>query len=100
LLAPTYLMPYDLLLVGLPILWLVRDGARNGWMRGDGVVIVSAWLSPIAFYAPPNWSATAYAPFFVLALLVLAVRRHLSQRAVGVQTCASMALAGEPGGSC
>jgi hypothetical protein len=100
LLTPTYLMPYDLLLVGLPILWLVRDGARNGWMPGDGVVMVSAWLSPIAFYAPPNWSATAYAPFFILALLLVVVRRHLIQRAESVQTCVSMAWAGEPGGSC
>ncbi|WP_321931164.1 glycosyltransferase family 87 protein [Paraburkholderia guartelaensis] len=82
LLVPTYLMPYDLLLLGLPILWLVRDGGRNGWIRGDGVALVSAWISPIVIYTPGDWAAAAYAPVIVLALLLVVVRRYLAQRTV------------------
>ena len=81
LLVPTYVMPYDLLLLGLPILWLVRDGGRNGWMRGDGVAVVSAWLSPLVFYTPGDWAAGVYVPVIVLALLMVVVRRHLAQQA-------------------
>lgn len=84
LLAPTYLMPYDLLLLGLPFLWLVRDGAHNGWMRGDSVVMVSAWFVPQVFYAPSNWPASAFAVCCVFALLLVVVRRHLAGRAVRV----------------
>ncbi|MFD1557842.1 glycosyltransferase family 87 protein [Paraburkholderia silviterrae] len=80
LLVPTYLMPYDLLLLGLPILWLVRDGARNGWIRGDGAAMVSAWLSPLVSYTPGNWAAGAYVPFIIFALLLVVVRRYVARR--------------------
>ncbi|WP_213297093.1 glycosyltransferase family 87 protein [Paraburkholderia sacchari] len=88
LLVPTYLMPYDLLLLGLPILWLVRDGTRNGWIRGDAVAMVSAWLSPVVSYTPGGWAAGAYVPFIVFALLLVVMRRYVVQRAVNANTCA------------
>ncbi|WP_084069177.1 glycosyltransferase family 87 protein [Paraburkholderia heleia] len=98
LLVPTYLMPYDLLLLGLPILWLVRDGGRNGWIRGDGVVLVSAWISPIVIYTPGEWAASAYVPVIVLALLLVVVRRYVAQRKVRVSKWAVMvAVAGHNG---
>ncbi|MFX1695292.1 glycosyltransferase family 87 protein [Paraburkholderia sp. A1RI-2L] len=95
LLVPTYLMPYDLLLLGLPILWLVRDGTRNGWIRGDTVVMVSAWLSPLVSYTPGGWAAGAYVPFIVFALLLVVMRRYMGQRAVNANMCACAVAAGE-----
>ncbi|NLP61705.1 glycosyltransferase family 87 protein [Paraburkholderia sacchari] len=95
LLVPTYLMPYDLLLLGLPILWLVRDGTRNGWIRGDAVAMVSAWLSPVVSYTPGGWAAGAYVPFIVFALLLVVMRRYVVQRAVSANTCACMVEAEE-----
>ncbi len=99
LLVPTYVMPYDLLWLGLPILWLVRDGARNGWLRGDGVVMVSAWLSPLIFYTPGDWAAGIYVPVIVFALLVVVVRRCLAQRVAHASDCASTVSACERSGS-
>ncbi len=99
LLVPTYLMPYDLLLLGLPLLWLIRDAARNGWIRGDGVAMVSAWLSPLIFYTPGNWAAGVYVPVIVFALLMVVVRRCVAQQAAHASECASMALACERSGS-
>ncbi|MCG5075245.1 glycosyltransferase family 87 protein [Paraburkholderia tagetis] len=98
LLVPTYLMPYDLLLLGLPILWLVRDSARKGWIRGDAMVMVCAWLSPVVAYTPGDWAAGAYVPFIVFALLLVVVRRHVAQRAVHTNECACT-VAAECGGS-
>ncbi|CAM2176844.1 DUF2029 domain-containing protein [Paraburkholderia sacchari] len=97
LLVPTYLMPYDLLLLGLPILWLVRDGTRNGWIRGDAVAMVSAWLSPVVSYTPGGWAAGAYVPLIVFALLLVVIRRYVVQRAVNANTCACMVGAEEHG---
>jgi alpha-1,2-mannosyltransferase len=85
LLVPNYLLPYDLLLLGLPILWLARDGNRNGWIRGDGAVMVCAWLSPALFYGPQAWSTGAYASIFVVALLGVVVRRGLARHALRVR---------------
>ncbi|MEM5312022.1 glycosyltransferase family 87 protein [Paraburkholderia sp. JHI869] len=99
LLVPTYVMPYDLLWLGLPILWLVRDGGRNGWLRGDGVAMVSAWLSPLIFYTPGDWAAGVYVPVIVLAMLMVVVRRHLAQHAAHAGEGASTALAYEQSGS-
>ncbi|WP_233880478.1 glycosyltransferase family 87 protein [Paraburkholderia flagellata] len=99
LLVPTYLMPYDLLWLGLPILWLVRDGARNGWIRGDGVAVVSAWFSPLVFYTPGDWAAGVYVPAIVFALLMVVVRRCLAQQVAHGSECVSMALACERSGS-
>ncbi|MBB2932736.1 glycosyltransferase family 87 protein [Paraburkholderia silvatlantica] len=95
LLVPTYLMPYDLLLLGLPILWLVRDGARNGWTRGDGVVMVCAWLAPLSFYTPQQWAASAYVPLFTFVLLLVVVRRYLARRVGRAIECTSLAVAAE-----
>lgn len=100
LLAPTYLMPYDLLLLGLPILWLVRDGARNGWIRGDGVVMVGAWLAPLSFYTPPQWAASAYVPPFTFVLLLVVVRRYLARRTERAIECTSLAVAAESSDLC
>jgi alpha-1,2-mannosyltransferase len=99
LLTPTYMMPYDLLLLGLPMLWLVRDGARNGWTRGDGVVMVCAWLAPLTFYTPQQWAASSYVPLFSIALLLVVVRRYLAQRAMRANERITTALVGEPSGS-
>jgi alpha-1,2-mannosyltransferase len=75
LLTPSYLMPYDLLLLGLPMLWLVRDGARYGWFRGEGVIMVCAWLSAEVLCTPYYWPVGAYAPLPILAMLLTVVRR-------------------------
>ncbi|MEM5328134.1 glycosyltransferase family 87 protein [Paraburkholderia sp. JHI2823] len=99
LLVPTYLMPYDLILLGLPILWLVRDGGRNGWIRGDGVVLVSAWISPIVSYSPGEWAASIYVPLIVMALLLVVVRRYMAQRAVPANGWAGMVAVAGHGGS-
>ncbi|WP_233862497.1 glycosyltransferase family 87 protein [Paraburkholderia adhaesiva] len=99
MLVPYYLLYYDLLLLGLPILWLLQDGARNGWIRGDGVVMASAWFSPAFAYAPRDWAATAYAPIFVFALLLVVVRRGLAQRDTPACDCVSSLTVCGPGGS-
>lgn len=100
LLASTYLMPYDLLLLGLPILWLVRDSARNGWLRGDAAVMAIAWFSPVVAYTPVGWAAGVYVPLVVLAMLLVVARRHVVQRAARTAGCAGSVPAAGHGGAC
>jgi alpha-1,2-mannosyltransferase len=99
LLVPNYLLPYDLLLLGLPILWLMRDGKRHGWIRGDGVVMVCAWLSPAVAFAPAAWPAADYVPLFIVALFWVVVRRGLARHAPRVRECDRMLAHGEQSGS-
>ncbi len=46
LLVPPYLYNYDLVLLILPIAWLGWHGARHGWLPGEKLALLVAWLSP------------------------------------------------------
>jgi len=46
LLATPYVYNYDLVLLILPIAWLGWHGARHGWLRGEKLALLLAWLFP------------------------------------------------------
>lgn len=75
LLATPYLFDYDLTLLAVPIALLAMDGHRNGWLPGDRVVLVIAWLTP--FFAPAVAQVSQVQVGFLclLALFAVAVRR-------------------------
>jgi len=47
-LASPYLFNYDLPFLVLPILWLVREGLREGFRAWEKVLLVALWLAPYA----------------------------------------------------
>ncbi|WP_158900817.1 glycosyltransferase family 87 protein [Burkholderia sp. L27(2015)] len=70
ILAQPYLLGYDLVWLALPILFLIVDGRRHGWLRGDVPVLIAAWLAPMVF------STMGPAMLIViLALMVVLIRR-------------------------
>jgi len=46
LLVSPYLYNYDLVLLILAIAWLGWHGARQGWLRGEKLMLLVAWLLP------------------------------------------------------
>lgn len=75
LLAQPYLLHYDLIWLALPIVFLVVDGLRHGWHKGDIPVLILVWLVPIAYYLPPEWEFSQNIPIVMLAILILIFRR-------------------------
>jgi hypothetical protein len=75
LLAQPYLLHYDLIWLALPIVFLVSDGLRHGWKKGEIPVLIVAWLAPIVFYVPTKLELAQYTPIVVIAILVLIFRR-------------------------
>lgn len=47
-LASPYLFNYDLPFLVLPVLWLVREGLREGFRPGEKALLVALWFSPYA----------------------------------------------------
>jgi hypothetical protein len=47
-LASPYLFNYDLPFLVLPILWLVREGLREGFRAWEKVLLVALWFAPYA----------------------------------------------------
>ena len=46
--ASPYLFNYDLPFLVLPILWLVREGLREGFRPWEKALLVALWLAPYA----------------------------------------------------
>ncbi|RAK58498.1 hypothetical protein DJ021_01130 [Phenylobacterium hankyongense] len=79
--ATPYLYGYDLVLWALPVAWLVREGARSGFLRGERPVIVAALLSPVV--GAPLAALTDsvnLGPLVGLALLAVVLRRSGLER--------------------
>ena len=47
-LASPYLFNYDLPFIVLPILWLVREGLRDGFRQWEKLLLVALWFAPYA----------------------------------------------------
>ena len=47
-LASPYLFNYDLPFLDLPILWLVREGLRDGFRQWEKLLLVALWFAPYA----------------------------------------------------
>jgi hypothetical protein len=74
-LVPPYIFDYDLTLLAIPIMILVSDGARRGWLAGERVVLALAWFSPILHTLNLQKYGISLEPLCLIALLVIALRR-------------------------
>jgi len=71
-----YVLDYDLILLAIPIALLSADGLRTGFLSGEKVILLAAWLLPLlsrnigAFGVP-------IAPFVLLILFAAIMRRGI-----------------------
>ncbi|MBR8357479.1 DUF2029 domain-containing protein [Burkholderia vietnamiensis] len=75
LLATPYLWQYELTWLGIAVFCLIAHGLDEGWLPGDQIVIVLAWLLPVfeVFNRITKWPQIG--PVVLLAVLLIIVRR-------------------------
>lgn len=75
LLVSPYLFDYDLALLALPLAWFGMYGLRTGWRRGERNLLVLCWVLPALVAPLAGWTYLQLAPFVLLALLLVVIRR-------------------------
>lgn len=78
-LATPYYAMYDLSWLVLPLCWLVADGRRSGWRRGERALLVGAFVLPYASVLA-LFVDVQLAPFVLAGLLWHTWRRAVSGR--------------------
>ncbi len=44
-----YMLEYDLVILAVPMVWLLSEALGDGFRRGEGIVLVFAYLAPVLF---------------------------------------------------
>ncbi len=66
---------YDLVLLALPLLYLALEGLRHGWRSGERELLVAAWVLPLVVLPLGQVASLQLAPFVILAVLAIPLRR-------------------------
>lgn len=69
---------YDLVVVVLALIWLVREGLQTGFRRGEVAVLALAWAAPVAGWLFASWSHVVVTPIVLVLLLGVLLRRIFS----------------------
>jgi hypothetical protein len=88
-LATPYGFEYDLALLALPVAWLGWHGVRRGFLSGEKLVLLMAWLMP---FATPGIAAGLGVP---LAPLILGALFWILWRRIAAETAETSTLAAE-----
>lgn len=88
LLMTPYLLEYDLAWLAFPIAWFAADGIRHGWQRGEREWLALAWLIPLGVGWLYDLIHVQLAPFVILGLFLLIVRRALRSGEAGSMAAA------------
>ncbi|KVN44737.1 hypothetical protein WT12_21895 [Burkholderia territorii] len=75
LLTTPYLWHYELAWLGIAVFCLVAHGLDEGWLPGDQIVIVLAWLLPVFEVFNRITKLPQIGPVVLLAVLFVVVRR-------------------------
>ena len=74
-----FLLEYDLIILAVPMVWLLSEGLRDGFGRGEGIALVAGYLAPALYKVGPfEYEAE---PFVIVAagLLFAVVLRRMMQ---------------------
>jgi hypothetical protein len=75
LLCSPYLLDYDLILLAVPLAWLLRQGARTGFLDWEKTVMAAAFILPLFSRTLATLARAPIAPLVVGALFVVMLRR-------------------------
>lgn len=78
MLVSPYVYAYDMAWLAFPIAWMGMHGMQHGWRPGERFCLVVAWTLPASSQLLARFADIQPAPFALLALLGLLVRRALS----------------------
>ena len=79
-----FLLSYDLTLLGIPIVWLARQGMRRGFLPWEKSILTLAWLLPALSEPIANQTSLQIAPIVVGLILWQTARRITTEMAVAV----------------
>lgn len=77
MLVSPYMYTYDMTWLAFPLAWMGMHGMRHGWRHGERFWLVVAWTLPASSQVFAKYLNLQLAPFALLALLGLLVRRSL-----------------------
>lgn len=75
LLTTPYMWHYELTWLGIAVFCLIAHGLEEGWLPGDQVLIVIAWLLPLFELFNRFMKLPQIGPLVLLAMLFVTVRR-------------------------
>lgn len=84
LLATPFAFDYDLAVLAVPIAFLARDGARDGFRAGEVPLLVAAWVAPLAAPAIASGTNVSLTPVLLVLLVAAGFRRASATVAVPV----------------
>src|SRR5277367_4086595 len=75
LLVTPYVVDYDFVLLALPIAWMARDGAQNGFLPWEKPILLMTWLLPLFARWLALTASIPLAPLVIAILLACIARR-------------------------
>lgn len=76
-----FMLEYDLVILAVPMIWLLGEGLRDGFRRGEGVALVFAYVAPVLFKITAFDDAIKLSVMAAAALLFAMVLRRMTQEA-------------------
>ena len=86
-----FLLEYDLVILAVPMAWLLGESLRDGFRRGEGIVLVATYLAPALFKVDLIDNALQLGVIAAAALLFLAVLRRMADKPAAVQAAPAAA---------
>jgi hypothetical protein len=72
-----YAFSYDLVMMGLALVWLGRTAWETGFRRGEPLVFALAWVIAPVGWVIADWTNVLVTPVVIIALLVMLMLRIL-----------------------
>ena len=79
LLASPFVLDYDLTLLAIPLLWLLGEGLRTGFLPFEKALLALAFVLPLVSRATAGAVGLPLAPLVIAAIFALAMRRALTR---------------------
>jgi alpha-1,2-mannosyltransferase len=74
-----FMLEYDLTILAVPMIWLLREGLRQGFQRGESVALAATFAAPILFKLTWFDNAMKLSVIAAAALLFAMVLRRMTQ---------------------
>jgi hypothetical protein len=75
LLFTPYLLDYDLVVLAIPLAWMLRQGARTGFLDWEKTVMAAAFVLPVISRSLATVARVPIAPLIIAALFAVLLRR-------------------------
>jgi alpha-1,2-mannosyltransferase len=74
-----FMLEYDLVILAVPMIWLLTEGLRHGFRRGEGVALAAAFAAPVLFKLTFLDNVMKLSTMAAAALLFAMVLRRMTQ---------------------